>query len=269
METHNQLKQKVQHLYTEIQKGHDTPELRQSMSQLSQSEHLTTGQRGALNYYSNAHVSLDKQSQADFKQLVYDMDTRSNIMLGDVIGQMKTLEPMVQFKGQGYEWGVNLSDLGQIRLDKAVYNTVGEAQAQADSFTALLGKNALKPWISLGMNYWVGSKDLSHLKPFQCRAEILNIRGKQFLVLYELWDTAHQNSIQSFQKTRTNHFTKRVQQLQDMSLFPQWSMRGFVPTTKSSPTTSMGMFYVGYSFMNSNQIDMYSLSKKLQNILCE
>jgi len=265
MDIPNTLHKEIETLYRDMDKETNRDAIKLRMAVLSKSPHLTPGQRGVLHYYSQASVPWDDAARAVFKTLLQNMKTHTNMLVGETLSQLNVIEPVIQLTSGGYTWYINIPKAGPVQVDKVIYSSQKEAQQQADRFTKLMGDNDMKAWVMLGINYWLRTKTLEPLQAFTCKAEILNIRGTYFLILYEFWDQEHTSPLSQLQTSRTLYFTKKVQNIKNTMLFPQWSFRGFIPSSSSLP-----MFYIGYSFTSNltHNVDLFKLSLQLQEILC-
>lgn len=271
---------KLETICQSVEKGEDTPEIRQHMANLSHSEELglTSGERGVLNYFSNPKVPWTEETKNIFRTMrkkynsTHSSTTSTFQLPGDITGLSESLrcefgicpkadvEPIIQFNEEGtpgYQWKLQIPSVGLLGIDHNVYLSFEVAKYEADQFLKNLSK--FQGWLDLGIHVWL-AKNASRFRSMdisKCRAEVLRVRGEFLLLFYEVFEHNSQSH------PTIDRFTSKLRTLRDPNIITVWTVKGYVPLNEQKI-----LFYVGYPFIGTES-ELQIVIPKISNILCE
>jgi len=259
----------LRNIKKELTQSHDIKNTLVRLYQVSSNPNmaLTSGQRGALNYYS----ALPNTSEVDIiKVLDGILSNISSSILSPTLPVPNTIsasspnsfEPIVQKINNNYKWNVMYNEQETpLAIDPTLYSTPIIAQQKADEFIQQLNQGNEKEWLKFGIVSW--ANNMQRYPPQSCQTEIMNINNKLYLVVSFYTKFQDLSEHQEIQTVKCSH---KILQVEDM-VEPTWLVRGYLPHLNQS-SKNMGVFYLVYALKGTNNHTIENISNLLQKIVC-
>jgi hypothetical protein len=253
--------------------GTDAPEIYEQLSTMATDPNLllTSGQRGAFNYYSNPRRIWDAETLRTFKKILSDLKKTPvpDLTFGSgahadssaLSTPLTALEPMVSKVAGGYSWYMvnsSSSPSSPLIIDSTTYNTLKEAQLYADQFLTHLihheTDQGRENWLQLGVLHWMSQT------PPDCSVQILQVQDQPYLMVKEQWSEV-KGTAEDYQTARTQAIEHKVR-AHVPQVIPFWSARGFM---SGGSGDGLGSFYLAFPF----KTDLVHVDvEKLKQLLC-
>jgi hypothetical protein len=271
--------QTLEQIKNHLQKTHDIPNTKLRLYQLSidTSLQLTTGQRGALNFFSAQHKTESEIIQlidTIIKQHQSKSSSSSLVNTNNQIPELKhfsndlKIEPIIKRDQDGYKWYLITSpfDATQngISVDPKTYFSTVNVQKQADAFLEKLKTGDEKSWLMFGLSSWFNQ----NRKVNGCQIDLIKMGNRIYIIICEKvsQDITRKSSELNFNVTdqKTVYFTSKILPLEKI-IDSKWLARGYVPNLSDDT-----IFYIVFALKENSNIYPMSLNMEMQlkNILC-